>query len=193
VIPVEASQVLVREALGARPEVAVATAKIRAAQAQRLSARLRLLPALAGSAAVFASDMPYPTGKREGWRLAVEATWPIFDGGFRGGKREQAEAESEGARAAAEAQSLAIAQEVADSARDLDVAGERLRLAEQQAAFASEAAAAAKRTFEAGVTGALEVLDANDRQYQAEVALADARARLGMARVALAKAVGRDL
>jgi outer membrane protein TolC len=183
----------VREAFGQRPEVAANAAKIRASDAQSLSARLRLLPQLSGSAAVFASDMPYPTGKKDGWRLTIDATWPLFDGGYRGSRRAQAEAETEGARAAAETQRLAIAQEVADTVRDVGVANERLRLAERQAAFAAEAAASAKRTFEAGVTGSLEVLDANDRLYQADVALADARGRLGIAGAALAKAVGRDV
>jgi outer membrane protein TolC len=187
-----ASEALVSEALAQRPEVVANAAKIRVADAQALSARLRLLPQLSGSAAVFASDMPYPTGKKDGWRLTIEATWPLFDGGYRGSRHAQAEAEREGARAAAEGQRLAIAQEVADAARDLGVARERLRLAEQQAAFAAEAAAAAKRTFAAGVTGSLEVLDANDRLYQADVALADARGRLGIAGAALAKAVGRE-
>jgi outer membrane protein TolC len=187
------SEALVREAFGQRPEVAANAAKIRASDAQSLSARLRLLPQLSGSAAVFASDMPYPTGKKDGWRLTIDATWPLFDGGYRGSRRAQAEAETEGARAAAETQRLAIAQEVADTVRDVGVANERLRLAERQAAFAAEAAASAKRTFEAGVTGSLEVLDANDRLYQADVALADARGRLGIAGAALAKAVGRDV
>jgi outer membrane protein TolC len=183
---------LVREALGQRPEVVANAARLHASEAQALSARLRLLPQLSSSAAVFASDMPYPTGKKQGWRLTVDLTWPLFDGGYRGSRRAQAEAESEGARAAAETQRLAIAQEVADASRDLTVARERLRLAEQQAAFAAEAAATAKRTFTAGVTGSLEVLDANDRLYQADVALADARGRLGIAHAALSKAVGRD-
>jgi outer membrane protein TolC len=186
------SETLVREALARRPEIAVNAAKIGAADAQTLSARLRLLPQLSGSAAVFASDMPYPTGKKDGWRLTIDLTWPLFDGGYRSSKRAQAEAETEGARAVAEAQRLTIAQEVADAVRDLGVARERLRLAEQQAAFAAEAAASAKRTFAAGVAGSLEVLDANDRLYQADVALADARGRLGIADAAVAKAVGRD-
>jgi outer membrane protein TolC len=189
---VPAAEPLVREALGQRPEVAANAARLHASEAQALSARLRLLPQLSSSAAVFASDMPYPTGKKQGWRLTVDLTWPLFDGGYRGSRRAQAEAESEGARAAAETQRLAIAQEVADASRDLTVARERLRLAEQQAAFSAEAAATAKRTFAAGVTGSLEVLDANDRLYQADVALADARGRLGIAQVALSKAVGWD-
>jgi outer membrane protein TolC len=85
-----ASETLVGEALGQRPEVATDAAKIRAAEAQGLSARLRLIPQLSGSAAVFASDMPYPTGKKDGWRLTIDATWPIFDGNYRGSKRAEA-------------------------------------------------------------------------------------------------------
>ncbi|MBN2577226.1 MAG: TolC family protein [Deltaproteobacteria bacterium] len=186
------SEILVREALEQRPEVAASLAKIRAADAWTLSARLRLLPQLSGSAAAFASDMPYPTGEKQGWRLTVDLMWPLFDGGYRGSKRAESAAEGQGARAAAEAQRLSIAQEVADAARDVQVAKERLRLAEQQAKFAAEAAASANRTFAAGVTGSLEVLDANDRLYLADVALAEARGRLGVASAALSKAVGRD-
>ena len=188
-----ASEALVAEALGQRPELQADAARIRGADAETMSARLRLLPQLSGSATLFASDMPYPTGKKDGWRLTLAATWPLFDGGYRSSKRAQAEAEGEGARASAQGQRLAIAQEVADAVRDVGVAAERVRLAERQCAFAAEAAASAKRTFEAGVAGSLDVLDANDRLYQADVALADARGRLGVAHAGLAKALGRDV
>jgi outer membrane protein TolC len=184
---------LTSEALAQRPELGSLDARLEANQSEALSARLRLLPQISGSATVFASDMPYPTGKKDGWRLTLDATWPIFDGGFRKAKRAQAEAAGEGVRLSAAATRVSIAQEVADAVRDIGVAAERVRLAERQVAFAGEAAASAKRTFEGGVAGSLEVLDANDRLYQAEVSLADARGRLGVAHTALAKAVGRDL
>jgi len=190
--PPASSPALVSEALGRRPEIASDAAKVRAAETQALSARLRLLPQISGTATAFASNMPFATGKKDGWRVTLDATWPIFDGGFRGSRRAQAEAEASAARAAMDGARLAIAQEVADALRDVSVAAERLRLAERQAAFAGEAAAAAKRTFEGGVSGSLDVLDANDRLYQADVALADARGRLGMARAGLAKAIGRE-
>jgi outer membrane protein TolC len=186
-------EALIGEALAQRPELRADAARVRASQAQTLSARLRVLPQLSGSAMAFASDMPYPTGKKDGWRLTLEATWLLFDGGARSSRRAQTEAETEAAHAAAESAQLAISQEVADAAREVGVTAERLRLAEKQSNFAREAAASAKRTFEAGVAGSLDVLDANDRLFQSEVALADARGRLGIARVALAKALGRDM
>ena len=117
--------------------------------------------------------------------------WPLYDGGLASGKRTQAEAALLTARAAAEAQRLSIIQEVQDTRRDVSVARERLRLAEQQRDLATAAAASARRTFEAGVASSLDVLDANDKLYQADVAMADARGRLGIARVALDRALGR--
>jgi outer membrane protein TolC len=182
---------LVAEALQSRPEIAAQAAQIRAAQSQKNSARLRWLPQISGSGTVFAADVPYPTGKKEGWRLTLDALWPLYDGGLAFGKRDQAEAALVAAQAAAEAQRLGIVQEAQDTRRDVSVAKERLRLAEQQWNLATAAAASAKRTFEAGVASSLEVLDANDRLYQADVAMADARGRLGIARVALDRALGR--
>ena len=182
---------LVAEALQARPEIVAQEAQIRAARAQVTSARLRWLPQISGSGAVFAADVPYPTGKKEGWRLTLDALWPLYDGGLAGGKRDQAQADLLTARAAAEAQRLNVIQEVQDTRRDVSVAGERLRLAEQQRDLATAAAASAKRTFEAGVASSLDVLDANDKLYQADVGMADAHGRLGIARVALDRALGR--
>jgi outer membrane protein TolC len=182
---------LVDEALQSRPELAAQAAQIRAAQAQKTSARLRWLPQISGSGTVFAADVPYPTGKKQGWRLTLDALWPLYDGGLAFGKRDQAEAALVAAQAGAEAQRIGIAQEVQDTRRDVSVAQERLRLAEQQRDLATAAAASAKRTFEAGVASSLDVLDANDKLYQADVAMADARGRLGIARVALDRALGR--
>ena len=182
---------LVAEALQARPELVAQEAQIRAARAQVTSARLRWLPQISGSGAVFAADVPYPTGKKEGWRLTLDALWPLYDGGLASGKRDQAQADLLTARAAAEAQRLNVIQEVQDTRRDVSVAGERLRLAEQQRDLATAAAASAKRTFEAGVASSLDVLDANDKLYQADVGMADAHGRLGIARVALDRALGR--
>jgi outer membrane protein TolC len=190
--PPRPAEDLAVEAFARRPELQVDAAKRRAAESQVLAAKLRWLPQLSGSASAFASNSPYPTGKKDGWRLTLDATWLLYDGGYRGGRREQADAEVEVARAVEDSARLSIAEEVADALRDVGVAAERLRLAERQSDFANQAAASAKRTFEAGVAGSLEVLDANDRLYQAEVAVADARGRLGIARAQLTKAAGHD-
>jgi len=185
------AEAAVAEALAHRPELGAAGAQVDAAEAQVRSAWARLAPQLSASGSVFAADVPYPTGEKQGWRATVDLTWPLYDGGFRYGKRREAEARATGARAAAEAQRLQVAQEAQDAARDVGVADERLRLAGEQRRLAEEAAATARRSYEAGVASSLDVVDANDRLFLADVGLAEARARLGAARVALERALGR--
>ncbi len=182
---------LASAALAERPEIAAQEAQVAAAEAGVRSAWARLVPQLSASGAMFASDTPYVTGEKEGWRATLDLTWTLYDGGFRYGKRRQAEAQAAFARAGADAQRLAVRQEVEDTRRDLRVARERLRLAETQAGLAGDTAASARRAFEAGVVSSLEVIDANDRLYAAETGLADARARLANARLALSRALGR--
>jgi outer membrane protein TolC len=179
---------LVARALERRPELAAARAQADAAASQVDAARARIAPQLSGTVAAFASDVPYVTGDKWGWRASLDLAWPIYDGGFRDGRREQAAAQLSSARAAEEGARLQVVQDVQDGVRDVAVAIERVRLAEQQRKLATDAAASAKRSYEAGVASSLDVVDANDRLYQADVGQADAHARLGIARAALSRA-----
>jgi outer membrane protein TolC len=178
-------------AMERRAEVRARRAQLDAAEEQVRASTARLFPQLSASGSAFVSDVALVTGEKDGWRATVDLTWPIFDGGLREGRRRQARAQVAGARAAAEAQRLQVVQEVADGARDLGVAVERLRLAETQRGLAADAAESARRSFEAGVASNLDVVDANDRLYQADVGLADARARVAQAAIALDRALGR--
>jgi len=180
-----------REALAHRPEVEAQRAQVSAAEAGIRSAWARLAPQLSASGSIFAATPAYPTGQNTGWRLTVDLTWLLYDGGFGSGKRHQAEAQASGARAAAEAERLAILQEVHDASRDLGVAREELELADRRRGLAAETAASARRSFAAGVASSLDVIDANDRLFTADVVLAAARARLAQARLELSRALGR--
>lgn len=182
---------LVAEALAHRPEVTAAEAQAAAAEGQVRAARARLAPQVSASAAAYAADVEYPTGERGGWRVTLDLTWPLYDGGLRAGRRREAEARLDQARAGVAAQRLAVGQEARDSARDELVAAERLRLAGEQRRLAAEAAGTATRGYEAGVASSLDVVDANDRLYAAEIGLADASARLAAARLARSRALGR--
>ena len=179
-------------ALAARPELAAQRAQVDAARAQVRSAWARLAPQLSASGAIFAADVPYPTGEKDGWRASVDLVWPLYDGGTRYGKRREGEARLAIAEAGEEAQRLAVLQEVADSARDVDVARERLRLAEaQRRPRLGRRRAPRDAASRRGSPRRLDVIDANDRLYLADVGLADARARAAQASVALDRAVGR--
>jgi outer membrane protein TolC len=182
---------LVAEALSARPELRAQALQVSGARAQVRSAWARLAPQLSVSGSVFAADVPYPTGERQGWRTTVDLTWPLYDGGLRYGKRGEAEARLAAARAAEEAQRLSVSQETRDAAREVAVAAERLRLATEQRRLAAEAAGSAQRSYREGIASSLDVVDANDRLFAADVGLAEARARLAGAGVALQRALGR--
>lgn len=180
------------EALARRPELRAREALVLSAERQLQSARWRWAPQISASGTVFAADVPYPTGQKDGWRVTVDLSWPLYDGGWRYGKADQARAALSGAEAARALERLQVGEEVQNAVRDVAVARERVRLGERQQEAAAEAAASARRGFGAGVAGSIEVIDANDRLFQAEVGLADARARLGRALVALDRAVGRS-
>ncbi len=186
------SDQLVSEALEHRPELAAQRAQEQAAESGVRSAWARLAPQLSASASVFSADVPYPTGKKDGWRATLDLTWQLYDGGFRYGKLRQAEAQATGAQAGLTAQQLAVRQQVQDGQRDLSVAVEQLRLARAQLDLAGDSAASIRRSFEAGVASSLDVIDANDRLYASDTGLAAARARLAQARLALSLALGRD-
>ena len=187
-----AEEALGRDALTRRWEVVLQQAQVDAADAGVRSAWARLAPQLSASGSYFAANVPYPTGKDNGWRATIDLTWAIWDGGFELGKRRQAEAAADGARAAAEAERLAILQEVQDTSRDVGVAREEVELAGQRRALAAETAASARRSYEAGIASSLDVIDANDRLFTAGVNLAAARARLAQSVVGLDHALGRD-
>jgi len=181
-----------REAAERRPELAAQAALVRSYEKQVDSALWRIAPQLSASGSAFAQTVPYPTGEKDGWKLTVDLTWTLYDGGFRYGKARQAEAQVEQARAADVQTRLQVVQEVQNAARDVEVARQRLTLARKQRDTAAEAAAAAKRGFQEGVASSLDVLSANDSLFGAEVQLADAGARLGGSQAALDRAVGRS-
>lgn len=186
------AEALVGEALQQRPELDAQQAQARAAEAGVRSAWARLAPQVSASASASHADVPFLTGKQDAWRVSLDLTWQLYDGGYRYGKLRQAEAQAAGARAGLDAERLAVEREVLDGQRNLRVSEERLRLAHAQAELAADTAASIRRSFEAGVASSLDVIDANDRLYLADSGLADARARLAQARIALRLALGRD-
>jgi outer membrane protein TolC len=135
--------------------------------------------------------VPYPTGDQWGWRVSVDLTWTLYDGGYRYGKADQADAQAAESRAAEGGVRLQVMQEVENAARDVEVARQRLALARSERDTADAAAASARRGFGEGVTSSLDVLSANEILFSSEVQVASAGSRLGGALAALDRAVGR--
>jgi outer membrane protein TolC len=183
---------LSQQALDARPELRAQAAVVRSYEKQASAALWRIAPQISASGSGTAQTVPYPTGDKQGWRVSVDLTWTLYDGGFRYGKADQASAQASEARAAETGTRLQILQEVQNAARDVEVARQRLALAQQEMDTASEAAASARRGFKEGLTSSLDVLSANEQLFVAEVQVANAGARMGGSVAALDRAVGRS-
>jgi outer membrane protein TolC len=184
-------EALFQEALEQRPELRAQAAVTRSYEKQKSSALWRLAPTISASGSGQGQTVPYPTGDQWGWRVSVDLTWTLYDGGFRYGKADQADAQAAESRAAEQGTRLQVLQEVQNAARDVEVARQRLALARSERDTADAAAASARRGFGEGLTSSLDVLSANEILYASEVQVAGASARVGGALAALDRAVGR--
>ncbi len=180
------------EDLSRHPTMISAEAATLAASRQVTSALLRQLPTLSGSARYFLSDVEYVTGEKDGWQLGLELTWVLYDGGARYGLLDRARGQRQQADARARQAALDLARDVAEADHAVDVARQRLRLADTAVATATEADATATRLYEAGLVSSLDVLDAQQRLTDLELAHAGARAQLAAALADQVAARGRS-
>jgi outer membrane protein TolC len=170
--------------------VEVANYSLKAAEGQVQSAWWRHAPTLAATGQAATSTVNYPTGLSYAWKVGFELQWTLYDGGFRYGKLDQARADRESARAAVRAAELGADRAERDARRGLDVARERLVLAEARAEVAREAEQIALRGLEQGTVGALAAREAADRAADAGIAREVAEARLVTALVGVAESRG---
>lgn len=175
-----------------RPALDAADAQVRSAEARVQAAWWRHVPTVSASATALAATTPFPTGNDTAYKLGVQATWTLYDGGFRYGRLRQARAELAGAEATRTSEQLRVAREVRDAERSYRVAKVQLALAQEQSTLASEAAAVAQRGLSAGTVSPLQARDTEANAFTAEVGVAGARARLRIAEAALRRAHGLD-
>lgn len=174
-----------------RPDLQAALDTRDAAGRSVASALWRHAPTVAGSAALFGSDIEYPTGEKTGWKLGLTATWVLFDGGARYGLLDRGRAQQMQAEGSVAQLTLDAERQARDAVAALEVAIERRRLAEQAAETALKAEGSAERLYDAGLLSSLDAVDAVQRRLDAEVMRAGAVAQVGVARAQLQAAMGR--
>jgi outer membrane protein len=120
-----------------------------------------------------------------------EVRVPIFDGGRRDARR--AEAFSQAREAGIKAQDLRdqIELDVRESMDSLKSADEQVQVAEEGLKQAEREMAQARRRFDAGVAGSLEVSDASDKLQRARTNEIDAVYNHSVARIDLGHALGK--
>ncbi|MBM7116139.1 TolC family protein [Archangium primigenium] len=190
--PVDAFKGLSQGALERRPDLLAARLRVEAQQAFAREPLARLFPAVSASAQYTLNNESGLAGRTGNGFLAVDLVWTLFDGGERYADRRDRLA-----------QARALEWELAAGVRRVDVAVARaevsLRTAQASLSRAQVAVDAARLNSEEtsllyrqGLAAALALSDAQVRQYEAEVTLAQARYSLGTALLELRAAVGLD-
>jgi outer membrane protein TolC len=182
--------VLVDESLRDRLDIEASRLGVQALEAAADEPALRAVPALNLLGQGRYTNEAGLTGRTVDGNVSVVATWPVWDGGERTAETREREAL---ARAAA----LDHERAKRDVSLEVRRALASLRAAQETQGFASDAARTAARNasetaelYRQGLSGSLEVADANLSLFEAEVAVARDRYALGLAFLDLAAARG---
>ena len=166
---------------GRRLDLAAAELRVDAARAAAAVPRAGWWPTLDLAGQVTVDNEPGFTGEYHDWSVSLVATWALWDGGSRAAETRELEAAAKAAAAESAGRRRAAKTEV-DVARTR-LAGARAALveAERAAAAAAKYADEVATLYAQGLTRALEVTDAGQRRFEADVALARARFAVGVA------------
>jgi outer membrane protein TolC len=173
-----------------RPDVKSAHERTEALRYSAKETLYRLIPQLSASGQLRFVPDPLASEKAVDETVTLNLTWQIFDAGFRYADRRQRLAQVE----SSELDEKLLRRSVE---ADLDTARASLKAARASVEAATLAVAAAKKNIEEtlilykqGLAKALEVTDANDQQFQAEVTQESARLTMEQAYLDLRNALG---
>jgi outer membrane protein, multidrug efflux system len=188
--PPPAAESAVAEAQARRGDIAARRARVEALRAFADEPRARFFPSVLFNAQTRnVNDGPITNRNNEGF-VGVSFAWPVFDAGLRGADRAERTANVRGAE-------LQLELELRDVERQMRSAA--VQLTTEQASLREAAAAvraARKNTDETnilyreGLASALELADATQRLFEAEVAEVTARYRMAVAYLSLREASG---
>jgi outer membrane protein TolC len=167
-VAIDPAQVAV-EALGNRPELRQAQARLDASRAQLAGARARYLPDLfvtgnagyTGDDALIATDgVGTGVAFSEQWSITGQLTWNLFEGFFTQARVKETQALIETARANYESIELQVRLEVEQAYIAVVEAGERIGATEKAIESAQENLRLAQGRYDAGVGTILELTEA---------------------------------
>ena len=175
-LPREIPASLPSELIHQRPDILAAEAELHMASAAIGIATANLYPQLSLSATLtrqaLTPDALFSASPNL-WNIAAGLTAPLFNGGTLSARRRAAIAAYQAALADYEKTVLAAFAQVADNLQALANDGEKVAAERAAGAAAADAQDLSRRSFEAGNSGILDVIDA-ERRY--------AEARLGLSR-----------
>lgn len=182
----------VARALDKRPEVLSARAALAQQDSGVNEAWLQLAPRLSGNATEYFTNITGFLGKNDYWNAGVSLTWQIDPVGTTGALHRAKALVAEQRQRLLQTQDL-VRDDVHTVWLEIEADRGRLDAAEKQARNAADALVQAKKQFLAGTSTSLEVSNAERDAFNAEASLAQARADLSGALIALEKAAGEPL
>lgn len=175
-----------------RGDVTAARLGREAAERDARRASGRLLPRLNAFGRLDWNDPTAPYGGQESWTLGVMASWSPFSGGAELADRSGARARARAAAATAEAAEAQAGLDIAARDSELEVALERLAIAERSVAQGAEAHRIVTRKYEGGLAAVVELLGAAATETSTRLGLAQAQYQAIVADAGRRQARGGD-
>jgi outer membrane protein len=183
---------LVAEALGARLELEQDRLEVRAANEDVREKKGRFLPALYAAGSYYGSGEEV-TAQETGWQAGLVLEIPIYQRAARFYHLKESRSALRQAALKSVGRAKDISLEVSRLANAMEAASVRIGTLRKQAELASENVRLAEKRFSVGLADSLETVDAQTSLLQAEVGLTAERLLFEVAKLRLAKALGRDL
>lgn len=174
-----------------RPDIAAQRDRVEVARKFVRDSWVDYLPMLSAVAQPFYQDPPTMTLPQTGWQAQLVLSIPLFDGGDRYGKRAERSSLEAEARTRLEGALRQARSEVRIAFESIRQADEALVGAREAAKLAREALDLSVLSYRAGATSNIEVVDAERRAEDAEIAAAVAEDASRQARLDLLAATGR--
>jgi outer membrane protein len=188
--PAQASAVDVDAAQQRRPDLQAVRARVDALRAFSDEPNARFLPSVTANAQTRnVNDGPISNRNNEGF-VGVSLAWPVFDAGLRRAERAERVALVRGAELQLEATLREVERQLRSAAVQLSTEQAALRESTAALRAARKNADETNALYREGLASALELADANQRLFEAEVAEVTARYRMAIAYLALREARG---
>jgi outer membrane protein TolC len=191
-----ATEALVGEALGRRPERVALAQRVAAADARAKAERAAARPQVTVSGGFDYANpnrriLPPSAEWQDSWDVTLGLSWSLFDGGRTGAAARYALARADALRRQAEDLDRRIRLQVTARQLELDAARRAVDVAARNVEAARENGRVAAERHQAGVIPSSERLDAEVLLLRAALDHTEAMAQLRTAQAALERAVGR--
>jgi len=188
--PVVANDALVRRAIASRPDLVAKKDTALAAHDFAREPRWRLLPTLALVGQLTDTSNPPMNGHALDGSLALTANWPLYDAGVRYADMRSRDASAAIADLNSDALVRSIDAQVRSAAAVLASAQRALGAAKDALDASHKSTTESQILYQQGLAKAIELVDATEQEFLAEVTYAESQDAVAQAYLALRQALG---